>query len=76
MELQADEERRQEMTVAQLLNVLTRQPDKEIEVLIRIDTEVLDSPSGCVFRIGYAARDSGCTDTAALILDCDQEFDE
>jgi hypothetical protein len=42
------------------------------DVIVRIDSESLDSPRGPVFEVLSGEYTSECTDTYCLILDCGQ----
>jgi hypothetical protein len=57
------------MTVSEFKRILAQcRPDSE--VLIRLDSEVLENPRGFVFEILGHDYSYGCTDTLALMLEC------
>ena len=59
------------MTVGELKRVLA-QCKSESEVLIRLDDEFFDHPSGNVAVILSHEYSYGCTETLALMLECGQ----
>ncbi len=59
------------MTVAALRRVLA-QGNPESEVLIRLDDEFFENPSGNVAEILGHEYSYGCTESLALMLECGQ----